>query len=329
MLFLGFLFLLSSCFEEDEKIFPPLPGEETVFTFNKSIYDFHSYFDFSSDSVTAASSNDTWQIEFGTAQSAWDIRINSSAYYQVYPTGDTVFTIVASVTDPLRYVFDASSGNPDSCSFSSWLRREGNEYLPTGEVFLVGQYDGIKVKPKWKIRFEEVTDTSYTFTYANFPSGLPVTINLKKENIVSYLQYDLTNQSIVNNEPPASGYDLLFTQYGTILYDDNGVPTPYFVRGILLNPNTVEAALDTLNGFAAITYDLIKEYPFSNKRDIIGHEWKDVKVDTEANTAEYFVNTKLNWIIKDTEGFYYKMRFIEFYNSQAEAGYTTIEYQRL
>jgi hypothetical protein len=325
----GALCLLSSCFKEDEKIFPPLPGDETVYTFDKSIYDFQSYFDFSSDSATSVSANDTWQIEFATAADDWDIRINSAAYYQVYPTGDTVFNGIVSVTNPLKYIFDTSNGKPDSCAFSSWLDRTVIPATPTLEVFLIGQFDGIKVKPKWKVRIESVNDTSYTFTYALYPSGIPVRVNLRKDNSVSYLQYDLSAESVVKIEPAHSDFDLLFTQYGTILYDDTGVPTPYFVRGILLNPYRVEASLDTLHAFDAINYDLIKDNVFSNVRDVIGHTWKDVKVDQVGNTAEYFVNKKLNWIIKDTEGFIYKMRFIEFYNSKAEVGYTTFEFQRL
>jgi hypothetical protein len=233
------------------------------------------------------------------------------------------------VTDPLKYIFDSSSGNPDSCAFSDWYVGDPESFNATNEVFLVGQYDGIKVKPKWKIRIENATDTSFTFTYAALPVGDPVTVTLIKDISVSYLQYDLIANNSLTIEPPGNNYDLLFTQYGTTLYDNNGVPTPYFVRGILLNPNKVEASLDTLHTFDEINYELIKDYTFSSVRDVIGHEWKDVKVDQVGNTAEYFVNTKLNWLIKDTEGFIYKMRFIEFYNSQAEVGYTTFEYQRL
>lgn len=325
----GSLLFLSSCFKEDERIFPLPPGDATVFTFEKSIYDFHSYFDFSTDSVKAFSLNDSWQIEFGCLPESWDIRVNSSAYYQVFDTGDTSFNGIVSVTDPAKYIFDASGGNPDSSAFSTWIDRTASPYVPTNRVFLVGQYDGLRVKPLWKIRIESVTDTSYQFTYAGFPSGVPVSVTLGKDGSVNYLQYNLSDQSIVRNEPPSGAYDLLFTQYGTILYDDNGVPTPYFVRGILLNPNQVQAALDTIHPFADITYDLIRDLQFSNRIDIIGHEWKDVKVDQAGNTAEYFVNTKLNWLVKDSEGFIYKMRFIEYYNSLAEAGYTTFEYQRL
>jgi len=328
-LILGGISLLSACFKEDERIYPLPPGDQTYFEFKESIYDFHSYFDFSADSVTSYSSNSLWHIEFATADSAWEVRVNSSAYYQVFPTNDTAFNGITSVTDPLKYIFDASSGNPDSCAFSGWLDRTQIPAKPTGQVFLIGQFDGIKSKPKWKIRIDEVTNSSYSITYAVFPSGSPVSVTIPKPKNVNYIQYDLASQTEIQIEPDRDNYDLLFTQYGTTLYDDLGVPTPYYVRGILLNPSMVEASLDTLHSFAEINYEMIKDYPFSKVRNVIGHEWKDVKVDQGNNTAEYFVNTKLNWLIKDTEGYIYKMRFIEFYNSEAVVGYTSIEFQRL
>jgi hypothetical protein len=320
---------LVSCFKEDEKIFPPPPGDETLYSFEKSIYDYQSYFDFSGDTCVAVIPNDSWQIEFGTDPASWEVRINSAAYYGVYPTGDSAFNGITRITDPLKYVFDMSDGNPDSCAFASWLNKTDKPYYPTGEVFLIGENDGFKTIPKWKIRIDSYSDTSFTFTYATFPSGNPVKTEIFKDTRFSYVQYDLKANTQSFSQPQKTGYDLLFTQYGTILYDDNGTPTPYYVRGILLNPFNTEASLDTLHSFEEITYETIKDYQFSSRRDVIGHEWKDVKVDQTNNSAEYFVNSRLNWIIKDTDGYYYKMKFLEFYNIEVQVGYTTIEFQRL
>lgn len=320
---------LNGCFKEDDRYFPPPPGDARVFTFQQSIYDHHSYFDFSADSVTLVVPNDTWQIEFGTSPKSGEIRVNSSSYYQVYPTGDTTFNPVTVVTDPVKYIFDTSGGHPDSCAFSSWIDRSILPGIPTRQVFLVGQYDGIKVNPRWKIRIDRETDSSFVFTWSSMPKGETQVTTLLKDPTVNYLQFDFYSGAPLKNEPPSDQYDVLFTQYGTILYDNAGVATPYFVRGILLNPSGVEASSDSIHNFSDITWEMVNDYPFSAVRDVIGHEWKDVKVDPDNNTAEYFVNTTLTWIIKDTEGFLYKMRFLEFYNSEAEPGYTTIEYQRL
>ena len=70
-------------------------------------------------------------------------------------------------------------------------------------------------------------------------------------------------------------WDLCFTQYSTILYDDNNVATPYLVRGVYINMNGTTAARDTINSFNDITANDISDYTFSSAQDAIGYDWKD------------------------------------------------------
>ena len=41
----------------------------------------------------------------------------------------------------------------------------------------------------------------------------------------------------------------------------------------------------------------------------------------------YSVRDDINYIIKDTQGRYFKFRFIDFYNSEGNKGYPKFEYQ--
>ncbi len=50
-------------------------------------------------------------------------------------------------------------------------------------------------------------------------------------------------------QPPDADWDICFTQYSTILFDDNGIATPYLVRGAFLNPDGTTAAADSVNSF--------------------------------------------------------------------------------
>jgi len=97
----------------------------------------------------------------------------------------------------------------------------------------------------------------------------------------------------------------------------------------MLNQADVVAALDTVNEFGAISYDSLSIYTFSSRQDYIGYEWKDVTVDVSSNTAVYQVKTENNYIIRDTEGFYYKLRFVSFYNDLGEKGYPVFEFAAL
>jgi len=87
--------------------------------------------------------------------------------------------------------------------------------------------------------------------------------------------------------------------------------------------------LDSINSFESITFNHLPEYSFSRRRDFIGYDWKDVEVDENSNTAVYTVNSDKIYIIRDTEGFYYKFRFISYYNDLGEKGFPVFEHKRL
>ena len=87
------------------------------------------------------------------------------------------------------------------------------------------------------------------------PGIFSITKDLTKNNV--YFSFSDGGKE-VTVEPSKNGWDFVFTQYSTILYTDEGVATPYFVRGVLSNPNGVEVALDTLIGFTNITVSDMK-----------------------------------------------------------------------
>jgi hypothetical protein len=127
-------------------------------------------------------------------------------------------------------------------------------------------------------------------------------------------------------EPDRNSWDIEFTQYTTILYTDIGhIPTPYLVLGVLLNPNNVMAAVIYDADFNKVDFELVKNLPLSSRQDVIGYQWKKYNF----TSGIYEVNTKFTYIIKDTHGFLYKLRFISFYNNNGDKGYPRFEFVRL
>jgi hypothetical protein len=133
----------------------------------------------------------------------------------------------------------------------------------------------------------------------------------------------------VQLEPMKDQWDLLFTQYFTILFTDDGIPTPYNVRGVLLNMNQVEAALDTTIHFLDMNYDSAIQQAFSSIQDAIGHDWKSVTVDESSNSAEYRVRPGYTYIVRDTNGALHKLRFKSYFNKSGVKGYPSFEFARL
>ncbi len=322
-------FLFSSCFEEDERISPQIPGEEIQVSLESSIYENQIYFDLGSEAVKAIHPNDSWVLAFGSEKEDWQVKINSGAYYAVHATGKFDFDEVIPVTAADKYHFDATSGNPDSCSFAHWLNRDKSPWEPTGEIFLIGKFDGIKYSPMWRIRIDSVNDSSFQVSFGKMNGEIKSAVVRKdpKRSLV-HVNPDPEFEQ-VEIEPPKTDWDILFSQYGTILFTDEGEPTPYFVRGTLQNPYKHRIALDTLVSFDSLNFFKAIDHFYSAKLDAIGHDWKEPVINFENNTAIYQVRKDSTWIINDNEGYYFKFRFVSYYNKTGEKGYPGFEYLKL
>ncbi len=322
--------LMQSCFEEDQPMTPRPPGEETDIALQTSIYDNQVYFDFGTGEVRAEHPNDSWVMAFDASPEGWQVLVNSGNLLAAAPTGVSSFDEVTSITAASSYFFDASDGNPDSCAFSAWLDRSVDPAKPTGEIFLVGQYDGIKYHPQWRVRIDSADSRSYTVTWAGMKTE-PVTITIMKDPDFNFIHVKFENDSLktVSIEPPKTDWDILLSQYGTTLYTDDGIPTPYFVRGVLLNPYKTEAALESSVPFDSLSWEAAAGLDYSSRRDAIGHDWKEPVINFETNSAEYYVRKDSVFIIHDHEDRYFKMHFLNFYNANHEAGFPEFEYLEL
>ncbi|MFC2116487.1 HmuY family protein [Bacteroidota bacterium] len=321
---------LCSCFEEDNRVDPHIPGDEETFVFEKSIYFNQSFFDLSNNEILAENENSAWVLRFASQTGDWHIGINSSNYWGVFKSRTADLDSVPDRPATEEWIFDKSTGESDSTAMAGWVKFSDGDTLYSDHIYLLGVYDGIGYKANWAIQFKAVDETSYQFRLMSWPSGTWTDYTIPKDPFYNY-QYFTTSDGgkVLQIEPQRDLWDLRFTQYGSILYTDDGIPTPYYVRGVLLNRNGVTAAIDSVNSFADITFENLPEYSFSLIEDVIGYEWKDVEIDMNTNTAVYTVNPDITYIIWDTEGFYFKLRFISYYNDQGEKGFPVFEHVRL
>jgi hypothetical protein len=181
-----------------------------------------------------------------------------------------------------------------------------------------------------KIVFQEVTDSSYTFRYAGLDGSNENTFTVIKDPAVNLMCFSFDEGGKqLSLEPPKFDWDLIFTQYTTLLYTDEGDPYPYLLTGVLNNPAGILVAQDTLYDFTAIDLEIASSMVYSTALDEIGYDWKDVVGDVSSGNVSYVIIQGRNYVIRDNQGFYYKLRFISFYNNSGEKGYPTFEYQRL
>jgi hypothetical protein len=168
----------------------------------------------------------------------------------------------------------------------------------------------------------------YYFRTAAMDGKNPKSNSIKKMDNVNNVLFSLSNPSAIVAEPANSNWDLLFTQYTTLLYTDEGDPYPYLLTGVLINPRFVEVAVDSLSPFGSVTYETAQSMNFSKSADRIGYNWK--RYDFAVGT--YTVNSDIVYVIRDTKGYLYKFRFVGFYklvNNKMEKGFPSFEFQKL
>lgn len=322
------LITFSSCFKEDDMIEPHKAGNVNTSTIELGqYYKYQVYFDLGTGKSVANNEKDDWDLGFAAADSGRNIILNTSKFMMAANTGLIDFQAVTD-TSGLKWKFDKANGDPDSIAIGNWFNISTNDttypknvYVIDGGLNELGVHLGYK-----KIIFEELKNGQYSFKFANLNGSEEYRFTVIKDPDVNFVSFSFKNGGKeVEIQPEKNSWDLLFTQYTDLLFTDDNEPYPYIVTGSLINRNGVEVAFNTLMKFSDITINDIPTFDFSTDYNKIGYEWKIYDFDNSI----YTVFSNYNYIIKDVEGFYYKFRFIGFYNNMGEKGYPTFEYQKL
>lgn len=138
-------------------------------------------------------------------------------------------------------------------------------------------------------------------------------INKNASYNFNYLSF---NSRSVNVEPAKSLWDIQWTW--TTYQDTNGKPDSTsnfvlinFLGGVKSAQLTITAA-KTYENFTKDDLASIKETDYSDTRDAIGTKWRTISEtkDKDGNTVQVArVNSNLFYVIKDSEGNFYKLRF--------------------
>jgi len=327
LLLIVLIWMLVSCFPEDDMITKHKAGNVNEFQAALTeTYKNQIYFDLGDNKIAAQNDKTEWDIAFESSATGFHVILNSARFMKAINTHLTDFNEEYDTTGA-KWLFDVSHGDLDSTAIGTWLDTNISLLPSFNELYYIdlGQDDNGNHLGFKKIIFLSVDSATYSFKYANLDGTNEKNATIFKNNKTTFTYFSFSSNTVVNIEPDKNSWDLLFSMYTTTLYDDNNVPTPYLVLGLLLNRNSVEAAFTDSINFDSLTYDYAKNLTFSSKIDYIGYEWK--KYDFKAGI--YTVLSTRTYVVKDTEGFLYKLRFTKFYNSLGEKGYPTVETQKL
>jgi hypothetical protein len=295
-------------------------------------YRYQVYYDLGSGQVVSTNLKTEWDLGFECSPEGWHILLNTSCFMVAAGTGSDDFNAQLDTTG-FDWRFDKSDGDLDSTAIGNWFSwsEPDSNKIYTNEVYVIdrGYDEAGNLRGLRKIVFLAIDEDGYTFRFARMDGSEETTFNLTKDPSVNFMCFSFDDGGKqLNLEPPKYAWDLLFTQYTTLLYTNEGDPYPYIVTGVLANRIDVEVARDTLMDFQEIDFSSLDHLEFNTVQDEIGYDWKDVTGDVTSGNITYEIMPGLNYVIRDQTGFFFKLRFIDFY-SAGEKGYPTFEYQKL
>jgi hypothetical protein len=313
------LLLLTGCFPEDDIV---IPLDIDIVEIPYSMYDNQIWFNLQDKSVVSANSFLDWDLGFESNGPGHHIILNTSRFMYAGNTGSTDFYgITTNTCDTM--IYDDSSGDLSKTAIGEWadFTDPGNPVYAKNVYIIDLGYDnnGIPFGFK-KIIFDIFENETYSISFSNLDGSDEHSFQINTDPERSFTLFSFKNGgSTIPVQPTDSEWDICFTQYSTILFDDYNVATPYLVRGVYLNPTATTAASDTINSFYDITINDIDNYTLSSAQDAIGYAWKDYKNDS------YKINPDIFYIVKDKTGEYYKLKFTGYYNSSGERGYPSFQ----
>lgn len=319
------LLSLQSCFKEEALITPHEQGDlEEGQAALGSYYETQVYFDLYNNEEVSNSSINDFDLSFESSGEGWIIRLNSAKFMLAGNSHDTVFT-ADLIQDELDMKFDTSDGNPDSTALGAWYEITEDSSWSRHEVYLVdlgSDREGSSLGQK-KVQFG-MLGNDYLLRYANMDNSGDTLVLIVRDPSKDQVYYSF-DMGFVDIAPAPDQWSLLFSKYTTMLVTDEGEDYPYLVVGILLNPNEVAASLDTIHDFMNMTRDDIADLEFTSQADVIGYDWKYYNFDA----GVYTIVQDMNYVIRDRDGFFYKLRFVDFYSDEGVKGYPTFEFVRL
>ncbi|MDP1801464.1 MAG: HmuY family protein [Bacteroidota bacterium] len=275
------------------------------------------FFSLSENVIISTNVKTIWDIGFECSSSGFHLKINTAKAMSVYNTNQTAFTAVSDTIGlSSNRKYDSPTGNLDSMAFGNW-QINMPVYIVDRGYNEAGTQLGYK-----KIQILSVTATVYNVKISNVNGSNEVIVTVPKNTNLNYVYFSFNSNTVVNVEPDKETYDLLFSQYTHIYSNPFSV---YLVMGVLINPNKVKIATVFDKPFNEITVNDTTSHPFGTFHNTIGYYWKTYSFQS----SSYVINSNMSYIIKDVKGFYYKLHFIDFYNSVGVKGYPKFEFRKL
>ncbi len=312
---------ISSCSRDELPVAPHESGNVTAMSVDMDLsYKYQIYYDLRTNTVVGQHEKTIWDIGIEASAGGYRVVLNGAKAMYAFATSKTEFAGV-SLADSAGFAagmrWDSHTGSMDSTAIGDWRALKPVYIIDRG-------MDEKGVHQGWaKLQMTDVTETSCHIRFASLPGGESRELTVQKDSLYNLAFVSFTTGEQVLVEPPKATWDLAFTQYTYVFYDQDP-PTPYLVTGCLLNRNNTTAYIDTTTAFSDISLSTVETEMLTNDLNTIGYDWK-----VYTSSGAYVVLAGKSYIIRDADGILYKLHFTGFYNQSGVKGTPQWEYQQL
>lgn len=273
---------------------------------------------------------DNWDLGFTTSNFSISVLANHAAGVGVYtwPLGDTADWATLDTTgmawkpmynsletwDDGAFSYNAL-GHPD---YGWGIYNMGTHVITGDSLYVIKTVAG--TYKKLAIVERVAMANTWEFKYANLDGTdeQNVLLNSGEYTGKNFVYYSVDNQEIVNREPDAADWDLLFTKW-------HDYTIPFDVSGVLINEDHVLAQEMSEAGLDQTTFVVREDTAYSSIITTIGSDWKEFNMGSMsyelADTTVFFIKTLIN---DDTDSAYYKIYFTGF-TGMSEGKYTFMQ----
>lgn len=325
-------FVLSSCFPEDTQVAQYQRGDAQLGVADiTEDYNQKIYYNLNENKVVKVSNYNDWDISFETNDDSFYIMFNPAIIGGALNLGQVDFDTIITGASKLKWTYDDYSKSIDSGSIGKWWENSNNSIISKKDIYvlnlgidIVGRNVGYK-----KFQVLDKDDNFYYIKFSDLNNNNKTEFKIPIDKKFERMTFTFKNNgSITYSEPETNSWDILFTKYSE--YFEELFFLPYSVNGVLLNYNKTLAyvADSSDNTYDGLNIDNLEYNKFTNKINTIGWDWKTYIFDI----GYYNVNVKKTYVLKDNNGYYYKLRFLDFYTLKdniTSKGNISFEYLKL
>ena len=326
------LLLTTACLREEDPL--PAGGETPVLIAQGEDYGQAVYFKLSTGEQVSVPV-DSWDLAFPTDVDSMAVRLNTGKLLLAWNSGQTGRPERAQWPAPTSFDWqtDAPHGWADSTALWGW-HAPGSQQ-PTGVTFVLDRGPLFHDSDTARYRYLQMLGRdgeSFRFRWATTPMDdwREERVALDRTFTHVYFTFDGGGR-VVPVAPPRQQWDLVFTQY---IQPFDELPPPgrwYLVRGTLSNLSQGVAVSAVTRDFDRYPrYENLSRAnldslpPFRLHTDGIGYDWKSFDL-----RGTYYIRPDHYYVVRDPDGTYYRLRFVDFYDERGRRGFPQFVYDAL